>query len=127
MQEERIVRVVIADNHPPARTAIQRILKTDPAIQVLATASSFSEAVAETVAHRPDVVILDVHIPVESESRKRELCFSGSGILGVSFANDDEAWSLATEFGATVLLYKTKLHMELIPALLRFSAEKVCA
>lgn len=48
---------------------------------------------------------------------------SGAAIVGISFAHDDDARSLAAQMGAAELLDKTELSKVLIPAILRLASE----
>lgn len=57
------VRVVVADDQPQVRTALRDLLATDPAIQVVGTASDAIEVVSQCAALTPDVVVMDVKMP----------------------------------------------------------------
>ncbi|MFA6298511.1 MAG: response regulator transcription factor [Nocardioides sp.] len=61
----RPVRVVIVDDHAMFRRGVRAELTTVGAgvIEVLAEAADVDEAIAAVIAHRPDVVLLDVHLP----------------------------------------------------------------
>jgi DNA-binding NarL/FixJ family response regulator len=59
-----VIRVLLADDEGLVRAGIRAILGTDPAIEVVAEAANGREAVDLAVAHRPDVVLLDVQMPV---------------------------------------------------------------
>lgn len=55
------IRVVIVDDHAIFRSGLKSDLAPD--IAVLAEAATVEEAIAAVVAHQPDVVLLDVHLP----------------------------------------------------------------
>ncbi len=55
------VSVVIVDDHALFRTGVRSEL--GDAVEVRAEAADVDEAVAAVAAHRPDVVLLDVHLP----------------------------------------------------------------
>jgi len=59
------VRVVIVDDHAMFRSGVRAELASVGAgvIEVLAEAADVDEAIAAVLAHRPDVVLLDVHLP----------------------------------------------------------------
>lgn len=67
-----VLRVVLADDHARMRAAIARAL-TDDGCEVLAQGSSADEAVALVLEHRPDVAILDVHMPGSGISAAEQL------------------------------------------------------
>ncbi len=60
----RMIRVVIADDEPLIRAGIRMILTSAPDIAVVAEAANGREAVDEALAHAPDVVLLDIQMPV---------------------------------------------------------------
>lgn len=57
------VRVVLADDHLLFLEALRMILEGDGRIEVVGQATDGAEAVALTVALRPDAVVLDVEMP----------------------------------------------------------------
>jgi DNA-binding NarL/FixJ family response regulator len=63
MSEEREARVsvVLVDDHAMFRRGVRAEL--GDAVNVLAEAADVDEAVAAVTKHRPDVVLLDVHLP----------------------------------------------------------------
>jgi two-component system, chemotaxis family, protein-glutamate methylesterase/glutaminase len=58
------VRVLIADDSTVMRTALVRMLESSPIIRVCGTARNGVEAVEKTKLLQPDVVTMDVHMPV---------------------------------------------------------------
>lgn len=59
-----LIRVVLADDHAVVRKGTREYLEEDPAITVVAEASNGLEACALVDEWRPDVVILDIQMPV---------------------------------------------------------------
>jgi DNA-binding NarL/FixJ family response regulator len=57
----RTIRVVIVDDHAIFRSGLKADL--DSGIEVAGEAGTVEEAVAVIAAARPDVVLLDVHLP----------------------------------------------------------------
>jgi two-component system, LytTR family, response regulator len=57
------VRVLIADDEPPARAKLRRFLAADPAVQVVGEAASGPEAVEAIRRLRPELVFLDIQMP----------------------------------------------------------------
>jgi len=55
------VRVVVVDDHAMFRSGVRTEIGT--AVDVVAEAADVEEAVAAVRQHRPDVVLLDVHLP----------------------------------------------------------------
>lgn len=57
------VKVVIADDEPLVRSALRLILEGDPGIVILGEAADGQGAVDAARRLRPDVVLLDLHMP----------------------------------------------------------------
>jgi len=57
-------RIVIADDQPLVRVGLRKILEAETDLDVVAEASDGEDAVAETRLHRPDVVLMDIRMPV---------------------------------------------------------------
>jgi DNA-binding NarL/FixJ family response regulator len=61
--DEKLITVVIADDHPKMRRGIRTILEKSGRIQVLAEAGDGREALALVHRLEPDILILDVEMP----------------------------------------------------------------
>ena len=57
------IRVLIADDHAPTREDVRAALEEDARFEVCAEAADAPGAVAAAVRERPDVCLLDVHMP----------------------------------------------------------------
>ncbi|GAB3565600.1 response regulator [Spelaeicoccus albus] len=57
-----MLRVILVDDHPVVRAGLKTLLAGDDQIDVVAEASSGSEAVAKAGAFRPDVVLMDLRM-----------------------------------------------------------------
>jgi len=58
------VRVLVVDDHRIfAQGVTAELTRTDPRIEVVGTALDVDDAIAQATALRPDVVLLDVHLP----------------------------------------------------------------
>jgi DNA-binding NarL/FixJ family response regulator len=61
---DRPITVVVADDHAMFRESVAEMLSLDPAIEVVGLADNGAEAVAIAEEEKPDVVVLDVEMPV---------------------------------------------------------------
>ena len=59
-----MIRVVVADDQSVVRAALVALVSTDPGIEVVGSAADGQEAVALATRYRPDVVLMDVRMPV---------------------------------------------------------------
>ena len=57
------VRVLVVDDHAMFRAGVRAELAEQPGIEVVAEAADVDSAVDAIGRHRPEVVLLDVHLP----------------------------------------------------------------
>jgi DNA-binding NarL/FixJ family response regulator len=57
------IRTLIADDSPLAVSTIRRCLQTEPAVQVVGTASNGAEALRMIEELQPDLILLDLQMP----------------------------------------------------------------
>jgi len=58
-----VIRVVLADDQALVRAGFRSLLDAQDDITVVGEAANGDEAVAATLAHRPDVVLMDIRMP----------------------------------------------------------------
>jgi DNA-binding NarL/FixJ family response regulator len=60
---ERIVRIVLADDHPVVRIGVRNMLSQVEGFEVVGEASDGDEAITQTLNLEPDILLLDVQMP----------------------------------------------------------------
>ncbi|MEU0664202.1 response regulator transcription factor [Streptomyces lavendulocolor] len=103
------VRVVVADDEELVRFGLSAILNSDPHINVVAEACNGAEAIQLTHAHRPDVVLMDIRMPVMDGVRAtREITRlqQPAKVVVLTTFNLDEYVNGALRAGATGFLLK---------------------
>ncbi|GAA1214272.1 response regulator transcription factor [Kitasatospora nipponensis] len=113
------IRVLIADDQPLVRRGLALILGPDPAIEVVAEAEHGEQAVGLAHEHRPDVVVMDIRMPVldgvgATERLAREL--PECRVLALSTFDLDEYVVAALRAGAYGFLPKDVSPEELLAA-----------
>ncbi len=118
------IKVLLVDGSDVMRSAIRQLLQKELGIEVIGIATSFAETLALTAALKPDVLLMDPHMPDEREYTpnlvKSQILLHTKCIVAISLWNDDDTKTLAQSFGAHVLLDKKNLYSELIPAIKQF-------
>ena len=64
MSETADIRVMIVDDHQMVREGLRVLLSTCPDIEVVGEAANGAEAVEQCLATQPDVVLMDILMPV---------------------------------------------------------------
>ncbi len=106
-----MLRVLIVDDSPTARELIQGILKSDPEIEVIGYATNGSEAIGLVDELRPDVVTMDIHMPIlnglDATRKIMSTCPTPIVIVSATTLIHDVQWALkALQAGALTLLAK---------------------
>jgi DNA-binding NarL/FixJ family response regulator len=56
-------RILLVDDHEVVRLGLRSLLERHPGFEVVAEAATAREAVERTLAHKPDVVVMDIRLP----------------------------------------------------------------
>ncbi len=62
--QKAATRVLLVDDSPEFLRSAQRVVASQPGVEVIGVAQSGAEALAKVTALRPDVVLMDVVMPV---------------------------------------------------------------
>ena len=60
------IRVVLADDHLIVREGVQRLLGTQPGVEVVAVCGDLDSLLAAVDAHGPEVVVTDIRMPPDN-------------------------------------------------------------
>jgi DNA-binding NarL/FixJ family response regulator len=113
------VRLLIADDHGVVRGGLRLLLDRQPDMEVVGEAADGAAAVAETLAHRPDLAILDVAMPrLTGLQATREIKAQAPGVdvLILSMHDDERYLFEALKAGASGYVLKQKADQDLLDA-----------
>lgn len=114
------IRVMLIDDHPIVRTGIAGMLANTGGIEVVGEAANGKEALEVMPTAQPDVLLLDLRMPVmDGPTLIEHLRSSGNdiGILVLTTYDTDADILRATEAGANGYLLKDTSQSELIQAI----------
>jgi two-component system, NarL family, nitrate/nitrite response regulator NarL len=102
-----VLRVVIADDHPPTRALVREALEQQDCA-VVAEGATADEAVAAARTHRPDVCLLDVNMPGSGIAAAAEITHTvpDTAVVMLTASRDDEDLFAALRAGASGYLLK---------------------
>ena len=104
-----MIRVLVADDHPVMRNGLAALLASLDGIEVVALAADGQSAVREAVLLRPDVVLLDLHMPgVDGFEALRQLskAVPDVAVCILTMLDDDDSLFAAMRAGARGYLLK---------------------
>lgn len=111
------IRVLCVDDHRIVREGIALIINRQPDMEVVGSAATGEEAVAQFKRHRPDVTLMDLQLPVmtglEAIKAIRE-DLTDARIIVLTMYQGDEDIHRALAAGATTYLLKDTLSDDLI-------------
>ena len=112
------IRVVVADDQELVRSGFSMILDAQPDIEVVGEAGNGVEAIAAVERHRPDVLLLDVRMPVMDgiEAARAVTAVSDCKVLILTTFDLDEYVYDALYAGASGFLLKDVRRDDLVHA-----------
>lgn len=114
------IKVVVVDDHPLVREGIVNLLTQDRRIEVVGEAGGGMKALAEIEEHKPDVVIMDVHmsgISGPDATRKILKLWPSIQIIGLSVQDDPATEKIMREAGAIGFISKSQHSQDIIDAI----------
>lgn len=113
-----VLRVVIADDHPPTRAGVREALESQ-SWTVVAEAATAQEAIAAAREHAPDVCLLDINMPGSGIAAAAEITHTlpDVAVVMLTASRDDEDLFAALRAGASGYLLKDMDPTRLGPAL----------
>ena len=79
------IRVLLADDHEPTRKGLRRLLELEKDIQVVGEASSGPETILLDRRLHPDIVVLDISMPVQDGLQVAQQLLSRNSLSRIVF------------------------------------------
>lgn len=116
----RKLRLLLGDDHPLVRHGLRKVLEERPEWEVVSEVGEGREAVREAIAHKPDVAILDVAMPLLNGIDAAQQIVRRAPetrILMLSMHADEAYVMRAVQAGATGYMVKDAAGKELLTAI----------
>jgi len=115
-----MITVILADDHAVLRDGLRYLLEAQADIQIVATAANGQEAVEQAMLNCPDVVLMDISMPVmngiEATRQICEVC-KNTKVAMLSMHHTSEYLQRALKAGARGYLLKDSAGAEVIAAI----------
>ena len=121
-----ILRMLVVDDSDIVRRLIRTILQTQADIEVVSEASDGEDAIRKVRVYRPDVVLMDITMPVMNgfdATRRIKHEFPSTLVLVVSQYDSPPFVREAIAAGASGYVVKNNASTELIPAVRKTVSE----
>jgi DNA-binding NarL/FixJ family response regulator len=116
---DAVIRLLIADDHPVVRDGLSSMFAREPGFEVLGEAADGAEAVTLAQSLKPDVILMDLRMPVmDGLAAITELASRGvpARVLVLTTYDTDSYVLPAIEAGATGYMLKDAPRTELLHA-----------
>jgi DNA-binding NarL/FixJ family response regulator len=120
-----VIRVLLADDQPLVRAGLRRIIDADPELEVVGEAADGPQAIAQATSTNPDVVLMDVRMPIldgiEATPRLAEQGSTARVIVLTTFGLDEYVVA-ALRAGASAFVLKEAPPEQILAAIHQVAA-----
>lgn len=117
--------VLIADDHNIVRTGLKALLEMESDLSVVGEATDGKQAVAETLRLKPDVVVMDISMPVMDgiEATERIICNApDTRVLALTSFSSDEDVARIISAGAIGIVMKDSDNDDIVASIRKTAA-----
>jgi DNA-binding NarL/FixJ family response regulator len=117
---DRRIRILIADGYPAIRKCVRSTLEEHSRFEVCGEVEDGAEAIEEALRLKPDVIVLDVSMPVLDgfeAARKIKASLPETAIVILSSSTDQRFIDEAKKVGARAYVAKSELGKALVKAI----------
>lgn len=120
MSSQKLIRVLIAEDHAPFRRLIREEIEGQPDMEIVAEAADGEEAVALVTHHAPHIVLMDVRMPklsgIEATRALNEI-HPNTRVLMLTVSDEESDLIDAVKAGASGYLLKDISPAEVVDAI----------
>ncbi len=120
MKKDGKISILVADDHFIVRMGLIALVNTEPDLAIVAEAADGNQAVEQFVKHKPDLVLMDLRMPVKDGiEATMEICRQdpNARVLMLTTFEGDTDIHKALQAGAQGYVLKNATGQELIPAI----------
>jgi len=120
LTDAQTIRILIADDQPMIRKALAALLDGEPDLTVVAGVADGAEALRAVRAYRPDVVLMDLKMPiVDGVAATRQILaeLPRTRVISLTTFDHDELVFEAIMAGASAYLLKDARESEIVEAI----------
>lgn len=125
---EQKIKLMLVDDHEMVRTGLKSLLDTQPDFQVVGEASNGAEALDKVTQLNPDVIVMDISMPVmDGLEATRRLVASNpaAAVMALTVHEDKEYFFQMLQAGAKGYITKEAAADELVAAIRSVAAGNV--
>jgi DNA-binding NarL/FixJ family response regulator len=122
------MRILIADDSEPVRRAVRRLLSMETGWDVCGEASDGQDALQKTRELHPDLVLLDIHMPVASGFETARLIRKENSqikILIMTQGDAEQNLPSSLRAGADGCIDKARVATDLVPSIKNLQPAKI--
>src|ERR1041384_1313 len=119
------IPVLLVDDHALVRRGFRRMLEDDPEIEIVGEASDGHDAVAQAVALKPEVVVMDFALPSMNGAVATRMILKAApetAVLILSMHSEPSYVRTCLDAGARGYLLKNAVDLELVDAVKQIAA-----
>jgi DNA-binding NarL/FixJ family response regulator len=119
MSDDRTITLLIVEDDALLGDALVRLLRRETGLRVLGPAKDGRSAVAEAIAGRPDVILMDLALPAISgieATRRIKAQLPETAIVVLTHLSDDESLFAAIKAGAISYVLKDASFEQIVEA-----------
>ena len=120
MKDGTKIRILVADDHFVVRMGLTALVNTEPDLEVVGEAVDGAQAVSAFDKHKPDLVLMDLRMPVKdgvSATAEIRAKYPNARVLMLTTFDGDTDIHRAMQAGAQGYVLKNTTGDKLIPAL----------